>query len=150
MAYSIYILSLGIFAFSALQSAFFKHSDLANGISIALGGLSIVLLITAFILKKTCEDDYLAEHFAYQFKAMMVMFLYGLILAAGSVLIASLLGGFDQNALVSLASLVTPFIVLIVIVGIVSFILIIWFLYRNIKGLIYLSLDKDLYPQENG
>jgi uncharacterized membrane protein len=141
MAFAIYILNLAIVVFSALQSAFFKHSDLAGSFSIMFRVTFIALFITAFILKKICEDDYLAEHFAYQFKAMMVMFLYGLVLVIGLVLIASLLGGFDKSALISL---VAPFMVLLIIVGIISFILLIWFLYRNIKGLIYLSLNKDL------
>jgi uncharacterized membrane protein len=144
MAFSIYILNLATVVFAGLQNAFFKYNYLANAVSEASGVILIILLIASFIFKRICEDDYLAEHFAYQFKTMMVMFLYALVLSIGVILALVFFDGFGKNALNSLDALVAPSLVLIGIIGIISFIIFIWFLYRNIKGLIYLSMDKDL------
>ncbi|MDR2151647.1 MAG: hypothetical protein LBO72_02395 [Helicobacteraceae bacterium] len=107
----------------------------------------VALCITAFALKNICKDEYLTRHFAYQFKTGLAVFVYHAVKMCVEFLIVYFDEIIDKNLnliqYLNFLNLASALLLLygIVIIGIVTHI---WFLYRNVKGLIYLSKNKVL------
>jgi hypothetical protein len=113
MAYSIYILSLITAMLLAFLKVFFQYHRFTKDISPTLITIFIVFIALSFILKKICEDDYLAEHFFYQFKSMAIIFLYFFILSVYSLLFLLFLAA--NNKLASLAAPLTALFIIVCI-----------------------------------
>ncbi|MDR3177432.1 MAG: hypothetical protein LBT96_00455 [Campylobacteraceae bacterium] len=129
MAFCIYALNL------ILPAVVYVIFTVTEDIKSSIGFIIVITLcIVAFILKKTCKDDYLKKHFGYQFRTI----LYSLSLGIAFVFIIMML------ALLMLYGNGSDYEFLVFIICILLVIFTIWFIYRNIKGLIYLSKHKEL------
>jgi uncharacterized membrane protein len=126
-AFAIYVLNMAaIIAFYPL------------GYSIESPLAVIALCIGAFALKNICKDECLATHFAYQSKTNFALFVYAVVVVCGSFLLAYFGETVDEYLNLALAYLLVYTIIAITI-GVV-----IWFFYRNVKGLICLIKDTRL------
>jgi uncharacterized membrane protein len=133
MAFFIYISDL-ILALNALKNSFSEKNYFNKGIYFFLIFLiAIALCMTVSVIQSICKDEYLKKHFTYQTNSLLIYILAPIIFSTLILRLASIF--IDRHTLDSYIHCTE--ILLSVIVGI-------WFFYRNIKGIIYLIVDKDL------
>jgi uncharacterized membrane protein len=138
MAFFIYSFNLIIIAIAYISSILEK-SFFDSGFHTVATLITIILFIITFILKKACEDEYLGEHFKYQFRTLLIYLLIDIIwIIIFFMFFMFLVALFnDIRAIVSGVFLFYIGAILLVMLHI-------WFIYRNIKGIIYLITNKDL------
>ncbi|MDR2153299.1 MAG: hypothetical protein LBO72_10820 [Helicobacteraceae bacterium] len=130
-AYFVYIIILVAIAFLIFRYVFLGrrfsgyHYAFVAAIFVALG-------IAVFALKNICEDAYLTTHFSYQFNTMLVVFLFVFGCVFGGLTCARF--GETVDKFINLALAYLLIYALVAIANLIG----IWFLYRIIKGLIYL------------
>ncbi|MDR2081964.1 MAG: hypothetical protein LBP54_08815 [Campylobacteraceae bacterium] len=90
----------------------------------------IIACIASFVIKKVCDDEYVKKHFGYQFRTALFFIIAYIVLMI--VKENMLLVSYTLIPHLSRGLIITIFAVYI------------WFLYRNIKGIVYLSINKDL------
>ncbi|MDR2153297.1 MAG: hypothetical protein LBO72_10810 [Helicobacteraceae bacterium] len=121
-AFAIYILNLPLMAF--MRPPYLFETPL----------IVIALCIGAFALKNICKDECLATHFAYQFKTNLVASIY-------LAVVICCLFFFPYE---TIKDRVLPSMLAGAGVYIISILMLLWFFYRNVKGLIYLSKNEVL------
>ncbi|MDR2100289.1 MAG: hypothetical protein LBP40_05655 [Campylobacteraceae bacterium] len=133
-AFTIYILSL----YLAVSVVFLSIFNFAMLMLVML----FIFSIAAFVCKKKCKEERLMKHFTYQFKTLLIVFIYLFILALGTGIViyfGKTIDNLFDKELVMLVGYVSLYLTIIA-----SFIFYIWFVYRNIKGLVYLNKNKNL------
>jgi uncharacterized membrane protein len=93
----------------------------------------IIICASSSAIRKVSDDEFLKKHFGYQFKTA----LFFVIIYVALLIIMNVMNLLDINSY----TLITNFIFGLYIT---LFVFCVWFLYRNIKGLAYLSANKDL------
>jgi uncharacterized membrane protein len=102
--------------------------------------VAVITCIATFTLGKFCADALLKKHFAYQFRTDWIAAVCAIIVLAGlALLIYNLPGrsGWGFNITVLIYSLGCMAVI-------IHFLTPLWFLYRNIKGLVYLNKNKAI------
>jgi uncharacterized membrane protein len=94
--------------------------------------LFIALCITVSILKNACDNEYFKKHFKYQYKIALIFFPSYIALVFISVFLVNNAAELIVNLIAYCASTLIT-----VTIGV-------WFLYKNIKGMVYLVVKKEL------
>ncbi|MDR3178090.1 MAG: hypothetical protein LBT96_03805 [Campylobacteraceae bacterium] len=137
-AFFIYALNLILVVVKGIYSGVFEES-----IFLIAFIITIALCIAAFIFKKICEDEYLRSHFWYQFRTILVLLVFGIVVEIISSFMptADAASTFNDTRALSLSAYL---IYMTGIFGVLSIVVGIWFIYRNVKGIIYLNKHKEL------
>ncbi|MDR1615261.1 MAG: hypothetical protein LBS26_06845 [Campylobacteraceae bacterium] len=97
----------------------------------------IMIYITVFLLKNACDDAYYKKHFEYQHKIVLIFSLSYI----ASVFISIFL---RNTAPEIIADSIGHYSAILI-----TTVLGIWAIYKNINGLVYLVVNKDLPPKNS-
>jgi uncharacterized membrane protein len=134
MAFFIYIVSILIPVAVLVGRLISVNHYFTDNLSNIISPAYIVLCIIAFVLKKICEDEYLEDHFRYQFKTLLAFILFSIVFT----ILLTIIG------VTAIPGLITGILYLTFTIFIIAIIVILWFLYKNAKGLMYLFTGRYL------